>query len=195
MIISCIVEGDSEVAGLPILLRRLTEHFDVSKWIEVPRPLRVKRDRFINRDEEFTRFVQMANAKAQDSGRVLIILDADDDCPVTFAESIRNRANAIVGGGRVAVVICNREFESWFVAVADYLDGQRRMSLRGPLPPNPESIRGAKEWLSERMSGKYHEVTDHPALCSLIPIDEASRRSRSFRKLCDEWRGFLTLLD
>lgn len=193
MIVSCIVEGDSEVAGLPILLRRLTEHFDAGKYVDIPRPLRVKRDRFINRDEEFRRFVHMANFRAQESGRVLIILDADDDCPVAFAEAIRGRAEGIVGKGRVSVVICNREFEAWFVAVADLLDGERRISLNRPVPANPEAIRGAKEWLSEQMEGKYHEVTDHPALCALLPIDEVSVRSRSFRKLCAEWRGFLAL--
>ena len=188
MIVSCIVEGDGEVAALPVLLRRLTDHFGAGKWIDIPLPIRVKRDRFLNRDGEFERFLLLAATKAGD-GRVLVLLDADDDCPVELARSISERASALIDPDRLAVVIAVREFEGWFIAAADHLDGTRGFRFAGNLPVDPENIRGAKEWLSERIdAGRYHEVADQPAFCARLRIDVAEDRSRSFRKLCDEWR-------
>ena len=50
-----------------------------------------------------------------------------------------------------------------------------------------ESLRNAKGWLSERMQiGRYHEVSDQPAMCALFDIDEALTGSRSFRKFVKE---------
>ncbi len=50
-----------------------------------------------------------------------------------------------------------------------------------------DAIRNAKGWLSERMSnGRYHEVSDQPAMSALFDIDEALAGSRSFRKFVKE---------
>lgn len=178
----CIVEGDGEVRAVPILLRRLAAQrgtYDLT----VPPPIRVHRDQFLRRPEEFERKLLLAAAKAQ-GGAVLILLDADDDCPVTLARDIAARARPLVHGATLWVVVPNREYEAWFLAAAESIGGSRGLA-QGIAPPlQPDELRNAKGWLSERMpDGRYHEVSDQPALSARFDIDMANQRSRSFRKL------------
>lgn len=50
-----------------------------------------------------------------------------------------------------------------------------------------DQVRDAKGWLSQRVHrGKYHEVTDQPALTAVFDMAVAKQRSRSFRKLTEE---------
>ena len=51
-VIASIVEGDGEVAALPILLRRVGAWQSPEKGFNVLPPIRVRRDRFLNRDDE-----------------------------------------------------------------------------------------------------------------------------------------------
>ncbi|MGC9216666.1 hypothetical protein [Acidithiobacillus sp.] len=80
-VIASIVEGDGEVAALPILLRRVGAWQSPDKNFNVLPPIRVRRDRFLNRDDEFRRMLLLAAAKCGESGWILVLLDADDDCP------------------------------------------------------------------------------------------------------------------
>jgi hypothetical protein len=84
------------------------------------------------------------------------------------------------------VALAHHEFENWLIAAAESLAGFR--DLRDDLvsPPNPESIRGAKEWLSDRMSRRpYRETTDQEPLAKRFDLD-AARRARSFGKFYRE---------
>jgi len=87
-----IVEGAGEVAALPVLLRRLTDWKTPGTYVDVATPIRVRRDRFLNREEEFARHMLLAAAKCGDDGWILVVLDADDDCPAELAPAILNRA-------------------------------------------------------------------------------------------------------
>ncbi len=184
-----IVEGDGEVAAVPVLLRRLASLLTSDQFIEVAPPIRVQRDRFLNRPDEFRRMLLLAAGKCQPAGWVLVLLDADDDCPVELAASIRARAAEIIPNCPASFVCANREFEAWFLACAPVLNGRRGLVIAdGDQPKNPDAVRGAKEWLSQHMpNGRYRETTDQPALCAALDIDMACARSRSFRKLCDDW--------
>lgn len=185
MNVIAIVEGDGEVEALPVLLRRFAA-WRASGWVDIPRPIRVRRDRFINDDEEFHDKVTLASMKCDETGWILIVLDADDDCPVTLAESIQQRAQAIAPERRVSVVIAKREYEAWLIAAASSLNGQRGFLLPQHVP-DAESLRGAKEWMSRCMPQKYHEVSDQAAFSDRIDLDMAYANSRSFRKLAGEW--------
>lgn len=79
--IASIVEGDGEVAALPILLRRLAAELEPFVVVNALPPIRVRRDRFLNKDEELRRQLLLAASKCGDDGWILIVLDADDDCP------------------------------------------------------------------------------------------------------------------
>lgn len=187
--VACIVEGDGEVTALPVLLRRLTDRLAPGHWIDIPPPIRVRRDRFLNRPEEFSRILQLAALKAGEDGRVLILLDADDACPAQLGRDLQHRASTGIPHRPVSVVLANREYEAWFLAACASLDGQRGLHIPPDPPRQPENIRGAKEWLGRHMhGGRYREVTDQPALSQRMDLQQAFDGSRSFRKLCSEWQ-------
>jgi hypothetical protein len=87
----------------------------------------------------------------------------------------------------VAVVLAKREFESWFVAAAESLAGRVGLPADLQAPGAPESIRGAKEWLTERMLGSrsYSPTLDQPVLAREFDIATAVRAD-SFRKCLRE---------
>jgi Domain of unknown function (DUF4276) len=181
--IASIVEGHGEVRALPILLRRLAEARGVYD-LDIPEPIRVQKDRFLRRDNEFQRMIALAGEKAGQAGAVLVLIDADDDCPVTLAAEIGRRITGQLWGRRFAVVIANREYESWLIAGASSLASRRGLAGDLAPPESSDTIRDAKGWLSQRMSGsRYHEVIDQPALTASVDIDAAVSGSRSMRKL------------
>ena len=159
----------------------------LSVHIEVPTPLRLPRGRFVN-DYEFERFARFAASKAGEQGAVLVLADADEDCPCVLAAS----RLAILADLPVpaSVVFAKREFESWFLASAESLSGQRGLKTSIAAPSDPDETPNPKKWLEEHhqknSSGQkrwcYSEVTDQPALTALMDLEQA-RRSPSFDKL------------
>ena len=111
-VIASIVEGDGEVAALPILLRRVGAWRSPDKSFNVLPPIRVRRDRFLNREDEFRRMLLLAATKCGESGWILVLLDADDDCPAELGAQVLERARGIVPHSRVSVVLANREYEA-----------------------------------------------------------------------------------
>lgn len=184
--VACIVEGHGEVHALPLMLRRFAERQGIYDLC-VPPPIRVSRDRFLNREDEFGRQVTLASGKAGADGLVLIVLDADDDCPVTLARVVSTRAAASVRGASCSVVIANREYESWLIAAAPSLASKRGLPDTLPQPEASESIRDAKGWLSKHMvaatGNAYSPVLDQAALTAIVDLEAALARSRSLRKL------------
>lgn len=186
--VASIVEGDGEVRAFPILLRRLAAWLSPSLWIDVLPPIRVRRDRFLNSSEEFRRMLLLAAAKCGESGWILVLLDADDDCPARLAADILERAGRIVPHRRISVVLANREYEAWFLAAAASLNRHRGFSWSDTESVEPERGRGAKEWIKKHMAGgRYDETTDQSAFSALMNLEQARENSRSFRKLCAEW--------
>lgn len=182
-----IVEGDGEVLALPNLLRRIAAWKLPNEYIEMAPPIRVKKDRFLNRPEEFSRYLLLARAKAEEGGRVLVLLDADDACPKEMGAALLQRAQAVVPDRRVSVVLANREFEAWFIASASSLSGVRGFMPRPEdVGVDAESPRNAKGWMAARMSSSYGETTDQPAFAARMDVALAHENSRSFRKLCKE---------
>lgn len=188
--VASIVEGDGEVAALPVLLRRLAEWKTPAVSARVLPPIRVRKDRFLNRPEEFSRHLQLAGGKCGHAGWILVLLDADDDCPAGRGPEIAARAAAVLSHRRVAVVLANREYEAWFIAASASLNGFRTFQCHA----NDEQVeaevpRNAKGWIGERMGiGAYHGTTDQPAFSARMDLQLAFARSRSFRKLCAEWQ-------
>ena len=143
----------------------------------------------LNKDEELRRQLLLAASKCGDDGWILIVLDADDDCPSLLGAEICRRAREYVPHRRLSVVLANREFEAWFIAAAQSLDGFRSFALTSGERVEAEAPRNAKGWIRERMRGKpCSEVIDQPAFAARIDLQQALDNSRSFRKLYKEWR-------
>lgn len=186
--VACIVEGDGEVAALPVLLRRLSDWRTPGAPVTLLKPIRVHRDRFLRRDDEFRRHLLLAANKCGESGWILLLLDADDDCAATLGAEIVTRASVAAPHRRLAVVLANREYEAWFIASAAALSGKRGFTFGGEPSIDAEQPRDAKKWMADRMPNRgYHETTDQPAFSAHLDLDQAFKGSRSFRKLCSEW--------
>lgn len=184
-----IVEGDGEVAALPVLLRRIGEWLTPahSNYFNIGRPIRVRRDQFLNREEIFVKQLRLAATMCPTPGLILILLDADDDCPKDLAERIGARVAAVIPGRAISVVLANREYEAWFIAAAMSLNGKRGFICPDQIPA-AEEVRGAKQWLSRNIrEGAYHEILDQPAFSAQMDLELAHKNSRSFRKLCEDW--------
>ncbi|WP_184009127.1 DUF4276 family protein [Paraburkholderia sp. WSM4177] len=187
--IASIVEGDGEVSALPILLRRMAAQWSPDTVINPLQPIRVRRDKFLNKEEEFRRQLLLAAAKTGEDGWILIVLDADDDCPARLGQKIFERARQYVPHRRLSVVLANREFEAWFIAAAPSLDGARGFSIAPTELLDAETPRNAKGWMREHMqSGTYSEILDQPAFTARMDLQQALDNSRSFRKLHREWQ-------
>lgn len=187
--IASIVEGHGEVAAVPVLLRRMHELHPRARTVQPLPPIRVHRDRFLNKEEEFRRQLLLAAAKCGDEGWILILLDADDDCPATKATEVLERAAQHVSHRRLSVVFAKREFEAWFIAAARSLDGHRGFKCPDAPLGDPDAPRDAKGWMAANMGGTYSEVIDQPAFAARFDLQQARDNSRSFRKLCKEWEA------
>lgn len=186
--IATIVEGDGEVIALPILLRRLAAERHPAVTVDPLMPIRVRRDRFLQKEDEFRKQLLLAAAKSGDEGWILVVLDADDDCPADLGRQIHERAQQYVPHRRLSVVLANREFEAWFIAAARSLHGLRGFSFMADAPVAAEVRRNAKGWMKEHMEGgSYSEIRDQPAFTARFDLQQAFDGSRSFRKLCKEW--------
>jgi hypothetical protein len=126
------------------------------------------------------------------NGGILVILDSDDDCPAELAPALLARAQSARSDLPSAVVLPNKEFESWFLAAARSLRGQRGFPEDLEPPTEPEAIRGAKEWLGQRVrAGAYSSNVDQPSLTQVFNFDLA-RRAPSFDKC---YREVIRLLE
>src|SRR4051794_16898442 len=82
----CIVEGDGEVSALPLLLRRIAPELGFN-YPDIPYPIRIRRGSFLAVDGDAYRakYLELAGAQAGGDGAVLVLLDADTDCPAVLA--------------------------------------------------------------------------------------------------------------
>ncbi len=92
-------------------------------------------------------------------------------------------------------MLANKEYEAWFIAAAVSLRGKRGLAADLTADPDPERIRGAKEWLSDHMprNRPYNPTIDQAALTSVFDM-QAARRADSFDKCYREIVRLLTVL-
>ncbi len=190
--VGCIVEGHGDVVAVPLLIRRIAAELHPDLVIETPRPIRVHRNQVVQADK-FERRVELAIQRIGGQGAIFIILDAGDACPAQLGPELLNRASQVRSDLPIAVVLAKYEFEAWFLAAAESLRGQRGLGDNIHPPNDPEAIRGAKEWLSQRMenSRTYRETQDQPALTAHFDLEPA-RRTNSFDKC---YREIVRLLE
>jgi hypothetical protein len=207
-----IVEGRGEVDAVPILLRgwlRFRGYRNVEVHPDGPVHAGGKGnivaayDSVLERGvEHFTRLAWLRRPDA-----ILILVDADEDCPVTLAADLLARARTRVPHDcPIGVVVANREYEAWFLAAfasakfRKALVGQRCRPRQHSLPRgmDVEAIADCKRRLetliafekgesSSRHPARYKEPVHQPALTRILPFTRGmTRRSRSFRKLLEE---------
>ncbi len=181
--IACIVEGQGDALAVPILLRSIVTMLDPALSLNTPEAIRVDRSKIV-KPGELERYVTLAAAKNGERGAILVLMDADDDCPAMLAPQLLRRAQAARSDMPIAVVLAQREYEAWFLAAAHSLRGKHGLSALLEPPADPEAISDAKGWLRKHMEGSrtYKETVDHLALTRVFDLN-AARRAASFDKL------------
>ncbi len=182
MRIQPIVEGHGEVEALPILLRRLLHAAGVFA-VEIGRPIRRGRGQLL-RDDLLEKVIRIAFMQ-QGCTSVLIMLDADDDCPKELKERMESCTGKIATDIPCKIVIPKCEYEAWFLSSLESLRGKQRINMDASSPDNPESIRNAKDVLSKTMPPEtsYWETIDQAKLSASFDMGQAYRKCRSFKHL------------
>jgi Domain of unknown function (DUF4276) len=180
--IASVVEGHGEVDAVPKLLYRIAADLGALLLISKP-PSRIPRSKLVAPQG----IEDAVNAKAievKGVGGILVLTDADDDCPAELGPHLRQRARAARPDKRVAVVLANREFEAWFLAAAPSLAGQHGFPDTFPAPAHPEVPRGCKELLTRaRARGfPYKETVDQAPLTAAFDMKMARENAPSFDK-------------
>jgi hypothetical protein len=193
--LAAIVEGHGEVEALPILVRRIAQMTALGYCPKIGPILRAPASRLLKREGELERLIELAARKLAGRGAILILLDCDDGCPAREAPDLLKRARQARSDIPISVVMAKREFETWFLAVAESLRGQRNLPDDLMPPPDPEAIRGAKEWLSHRMPHGYGYIatSDQPAFTGIFDLDTA-RSIDSFDKCYREIERLVAIL-
>ena len=192
--LACVVEGEGDERSLPLLIRRIARDCNPPVYIDVFISKRVGREKLVNQGGIENAVEQAARDGGRDAA-ILVLLDADDDCPATLGPALLDRARRTRPDRQVSVVLAKREYEAWFLAAAKSLRGQRGLPEDLDPPYGLEGIRDAKGWLGSKMphGRKYSETADQPALTVLFDLIEA-RQADSFDKCYREINKLIAAL-
>ena len=192
MNIQPVVEGHGEVDAVPVLLRRLIR--EAQSWeVGVGKHIRRKRSEFAT-EQGVARAVTLARGKPDCRG-ILLLFDSDDNCPKELGPRVQGWATVASGETPCVVCMAHREYEAWFLATADSLQGHKAMRANAAPHPNPESPRGAKRELERRMVVNDYKETIHQAAFSRqMCLTDAFRRCRSFRKLVTSFGSLMSYM-
>ncbi|MDF1522197.1 MAG: hypothetical protein P1P87_05185 [Trueperaceae bacterium] len=168
--LASIVEGDGEVEALPVLIRAWFPQVVLLK------PIRVSRDRFIRDAEDQLRYVRLARRLG--ATRLLVLLDAHEDCAVELASTLSPRIAAEFVDP-VAVIFAVREYATWFLqCLPEFAEERSRQDL--------ESVRGAKERI-RAVRGRYTPTADQAGLTKRLAdtttLGDAVELPKSLAKL------------
>lgn len=196
--IVAIVEGHGDAAAVPGLLRRLLQErlqrYDIHR-------LRARR---VNGKYDLLKNLEgyLEEVFNQGCAAILVLVDADEECPLEESARLVERAAALNLDVPIAIVYANSEYETWFIASLSQSTGENiraRLGLPETVvaPGNVESIRDVKRWLSGNMpSGRaYKETEDQENLTHHIDMDLTHGRSRSFRRLCHAVEELVQAID
>jgi Domain of unknown function (DUF4276) len=199
--IAPIVEGYGEVDSVPSLLRRIWKEIG-GDYADVPRRAILKPRSQLAVEGSLRRIIEEAAivlTKRTDPslpGLILILLDADDDCPAELGPRLERWARDVDRRFDVACVVAHLEFETWFAAAAESLVAKGFLKLKAGevSPDDPEGRRLRKRWVEDRFAVdgeikrnvQYKPTRDQPAMTRAMDLAACRSRSPSFDKLCRE---------
>ncbi|MGH9763608.1 MAG: DUF4276 family protein, partial [Blastocatellia bacterium] len=163
-----IVEGPGDASAVPALLRKLLA--EMRKYeIQVARAKNANGRGNLDKPGGLERFIKYA-WKEPDCGAIILLVDADADCPIALARSYSDRI-ANLGILLPVVIVCpKRTYEAWLVASFETISDQTIDGRPGPrscpLPADVESIPNPTTWITKRMprGRSYKKTTDQEAM-------------------------------
>jgi hypothetical protein len=200
-----LVEGDGDVMAAPLLVKRLLSEYGAFDAVILdPKGFRVGEYSTISKHEfgEWRRKLKAA-VMTRRAAACLLLVDGDSPmqvdgqpfCAMRAAHHLAREAQEVGGGTlfSLAIVFACMEFESWLIAGAASLRGQKFLDGRIEIPetlqlpscPDPEtSPRDAKRWLRKIMTTGYKPTRDEHELTRFVDLDLVRGRGmRSFRRL------------
>ena len=202
--IAPIVEGHAEQRCVERLLHRIwTELLHRPERLQVLEPFRGPRNALVHPNGvELTQSVEKVFVKLQAKARkdaesrslLLILLDAEEDCPAELAPRLLAAATAGRSDAVLACVLAKRMLENWIVAGASTLAGVNGLphSLQSP---NDSEERNGAAWLEEQLRSRnqrrsYKKTTDAELFVQKMDLEQCRNRSPSFGKLCRDLARF-----
>jgi len=192
--IATIVEGQSEVDSIRVLLERLLyERLQVS-GIVIAEPFRVKRQRVV-KENNLEKAIDTVLIDRKNVKGILVILDADKDCPSELGQDLFCRADNVTNVA-VDVVLPNRNFESWFLAGKSSLSCDQRFPDHIESYDSPECITATKTHLSDNMKDgySYESTIDQASFIRILDIEETRENSPSFDKMIRATEGLVDVI-
>lgn len=201
LFVAPVVEGETEELALGALLRRVWK--EALGCLEEPRilePFRGKRSQLGHTngavlattvEKAYLKLCQATKHATDATALLLILLDADKDCPATLAPRLlRTAYTAVPSNAHVACVLPNRTFEDWIVAGASTLGGVCGLPPTLQVPEESENGKG-ENWLIRQIRSQdrttTYKKTDHALdLVRKMNLADCQQKSRSFRKLVSE---------
>lgn len=185
--IALIVEGPGDAKAFATLVAKTGRLFDTD--IYVKSPIIAGDFQRLSVNGIIERYVSLAS-EYSDVDAVLVAIDLDDLCVLEVESDFRNRiASAAHTKGKMGrLCFCVREYEAWLIhSIEELVPGNsiNRTSLDN-YKSDPESIRGAKEALTEILGKKYKPTVHQNDYTKKMNLRELYKKSRSYRKFCKE---------
>jgi hypothetical protein len=170
-----LVEGHGEVEAVGNLIVRLWRHLELVQDLHWLMPVRWPGIATRKGVEK-----ACAYAREQNPAVLLLLRDSDEDgaCPAVDAPAATRWVASAALPFPAAVVLAHQEFETWFLPSLHRIAGNHRLASSpgiraGTVPhPNPEHVRGVKEWLSSHSERPYKPTLHQQSLTRLIDCAE-----------------------
>ena len=161
-----VVEGDGDAAALPELLVRILQNkynrYDV--FVAQGKTRVVKANGRPNLEKKLDKFLRHAQNKPG-CGAILILVDADVDCPVDLAMQLSQRRDEIGTRCPVQIVCARRSYESWFLASLNSVKGWHGISSTSTLSSRAEDVPDRNDGSATKCPGARltkRQSTKHP---------------------------------
>ena len=199
--IVAIVEGPGEKDAVPGLIRRiLYEHLKHNGTYFDMKTIRANGKSNITKKGGLEKFIEYA--LLENCAAILVLLDADDKCPLEKSANLVARVVALNLNVPVAIVYAKSEYETWFISSLSQGVGRgirQRLGISESVnsPDNVEALTSAKGWLTRNMpiGRSYRETIDQANLTHHIDLDLVHGSSRSFRRLCHAVEELILAID
>lgn len=181
--LACIVEGEGEKLAFPRLCNRiLFNYLQVSEWRVSEQAFKFPRGQLVDARHpnprrpcvrtEVERVVRLAQ-RSEKAQAVIVLCDADDDCPAVWGPDASGVISSVLPGG---AVMATREYEAWLLWSRS--DGEREQAGLS----QPEQIRDAKGAMRHFVPN-YRPTAHQLAETQQLDIARVRARSDSFDKL------------
>jgi hypothetical protein len=177
MKLGLVVEGDGEVAALPILVRRHLHENRKIFDIEVGKPKNSKGRGNLNAPGGVERYAQYA-ALPDDVCGVLVLCDSDSDMVCEFGPTMQERAAGAVSKKPVMATLAVTEFENWIVASSETVGKEG-------LPPDTdyENLDAESVIRGWRFPRSYVKPLHQPGYAQGLDFELVKARCPSFSRL------------